>query len=337
MRTAGVLFVAAFCASFGWTAEDAWQEHCIARAKLALSLTRRGETDDDSEALRKNTASCSLKFLRYSAVRELIPEKQHQTELFTQYEEFEFSNNAFEVNRFLCKLLEKDGSIAPTLMESVRLLSSQDDAVLKKAFANLKDAPTELITKFKELKEVDYKRAFAEQMKLLEWAEAQLVKEFETKQIVDNSLFGYNHTDWKLVHPSYDELSMWQSIEVLYGVLLLHRELGNKSLTLSNLTFHFDLDELWDEPQLKIAKEMKVLRGEFWTVRGNDFWKVLNPWLAKNHTYVYYHPAEKHFRIDYAAREKGLSTKDYRSTLKWGRNEGPNKIDPAKVVDNKDD
>jgi len=336
MRTALVLTVA-LCASLAQTAEDTWQNTCIARAKLALSLTFKWNADEKPGEFQRNAASSSLKLIRNTAVSGLISKENLHPEFQDRYEEFEYSNNAFELNRTLCKLLEKIGSDTPTKMESVRLLSSQDEAVLKKAYAGLKDAPADLIAKFKELKDTDYKRAFVEQMKLLEWAESQRVAEFDTQKIDKSDLERYSHSAWIWAHPLYDEPSLTQSMEVLYGVLVLRGDSAHKWLALPDLTFHFDWDELWNEPQLKISNDLKELKGEFWTVRGNQFWKAFNPWLDKNHSYLYFHPAEKHFRIDYAAREKNMSSKDYRSANKWRRNEGPNKIDPAKVVDYKDD
>lgn len=337
MRTAIVFIATSLCASLAQAAEDTWQNTCIARAKLALTLTSKLKADEKFEERQKNAASSSLKFIRYRAVLDLVPDEKRKSELFSRYEEFEFSNNAFEMNRYICKLLEAGGVDTPTKMECVRLISSQDEAILKKAFAGLRDAPAESIVKFKELKDVDYKRAFAEQMKLLEWAEAQLTKEFETEKFVDNGQHGYNHTGWILVHHIYDEIGMAQSIDVLYGVLLMSGKPADKVSTLTDLTFHFDLDELWNEPQLEVLNELKKQKGEFWTARGAQFWKVFSPWLAKNHSYFYYHPAEKKFRIDYAAREKGVSSKDYRSTHEWDKNEGPHKSDPAKVINDRDD
>lgn len=310
-------------------AED-WADYCANRARLATFLIKERGSKKNEVASVKNSLSCDIKFLRIWASGQL-DRLQVPSELIHAYLESEYSNNEWEIQQSICQILEKLPSEPRTKLESARLLFSKTANISSTALQQLSDAPKDLLRKFDETKNTDYKRAFIAQNQILRWVEDKLCQS-EGEIVLESPIDVFEHAMWGRKNIGFDEINAAQSMEIYIGLFLKCNK--DKHAVIMILTQLFDFSELSTEPALKDhCARMNELQGEFWRLKGQEFGKVLVPWILENRTYIYFHGAQKQFKIDNAAREKRISSKEYRSENKWGSKEGPNKIDPLKVVD----
>jgi hypothetical protein len=54
-------------------------------------------------------------------------------------------------------------------------------------------------------------------------------------------------------------------------------------------------------------------------------------WVKQNLKYCYFHPEERHLKLDTAARKARVASEEYRKKNPWKENEGPNITDPRKT------
>jgi hypothetical protein len=102
------------------------------------------------------------------------------------------------------------------------------------------------------------------------------------------------------------------------------QDLDHKKYLVDSFMTLLDKDERAAEIGLPKKGVIKIENAEL-------FFSNLIAWIDANRSYLYFHPKERRFKIDAAARTAGVPTSVYREANPWGPAEGPNLTDPAKV------
>jgi len=148
------------------------------------------------------------------------------------------------------------------------------------------------------------------------------------------TIVGIDNHLWNKWPPGYDEVNAFETVEILWGDIEVKSVAGEPDkyrhwdLALGYLAGMFDGPGIWQgDPNSPFARllanntfaECKTLIVPF------------REWIFRNLRYCYFHPKEKHLKLDLEARVKGIPSKQYRQSHPWGANDGPNLTDPKKI------
>jgi len=159
----------------------------------------------------------------------------------------------------------------------------------------------------------------------------------EYAKTVDPAKHWYQPDYWRIdshirdLTLAYDEVNALETVEILLGYVETEWEAGKDEsweLRLVNLAQIFDGREIRQgDPGSPFARLVATKKPDECKVLIVPF----REWLFRNLRYCYFHPEEKHLKLDNEARAKGIPSKEYRKSHPWGGNEGPNKTDPQRV------
>lgn len=137
------------------------------------------------------------------------------------------------------------------------------------------------------------------------------------------ALCGFWHTE--IAYGSGDEASAKEFVKILVGLSDLVPEDRTRRLVAGILRSLFDPDDVGREVHMGHDHALPLTGPETEAAAG-----AMCDWVVTNLPYFYFHPVERHLKIDAQARLEGQPTSDYRKEHPWRKDEGPNKIDPKK-------
>ena len=137
------------------------------------------------------------------------------------------------------------------------------------------------------------------------------------------ALCGFWHTE--IAYGAGEEASAKEFVKALIGLSDLVSEDRTRRLVAGILLSLFDPDDLRREVHIDHDHAPPLTGPQAETAVG-----AMHDWVVTNLPYFYFHPVERHLKIDAQARLAGQPTSDYRKEHPWSKDEGPNKTDPKK-------